>query len=408
MPDRIYEKNDIINDRYVVQHMLGAGNFSYVYKVMDSLSGTVLALKIFKEGTGVLDQIRTEYNILRGLIHEHIARVYGLGQLPDRTYYLELEFVEGITISSLLHTGRISFAMAHRIVNDLLDAMGYLHKHNVMPRDIKPNNIITNGHGAVIVDFNVSKLAGSHASTQGIGTPRYKPPEVDVSGWNRTGDLYAVGLVLYEMVTGHYPFDGPRLPTLTDPRNPIDFNPSLSGSLAQAIIKALAYEPDSRFQSAQEMLEALNAADWEPNRPIRRRSMIDLSLIPIPPYQSSKINNNPYLTRLLTLYSQSQLTNAGTRGLDAFARATYVLTRLDTELKSSILRGDYSLIMITGNAGDGKTAFIQRLEEEAERDPATSHFSRLPSGNGTHFVYNGRQFFTNYDGSQDEGDVGNE
>ena len=58
MPDRIYEKNDIINDRYVVQHMLGAGNFSYVYKVMDSLSGTVLALKIFKEGTGVLDQIR--------------------------------------------------------------------------------------------------------------------------------------------------------------------------------------------------------------------------------------------------------------------------------------------------------------------------------------------------------------
>ena len=64
--------------------------------------------------------------------------------------------------------------------------------------------------------------------------------------------------------------------------------------------------------------------------------------------------------------------------------------------------------MITGNAGDGKTAFIQRLEEEAERDPATSHFSRLPSGNGTHFVYNGRQFFTNYDGFQDEGDVGND
>ena len=113
----------------------------------------------------------------------------------------------------------------------------------------------------------------------------------------------------------------------------------------------------------------------------------------------SEPNTNPYLKYLLTLYSQSQLTNRGTRGLDPFSDATYVETMLDTVLKPRIFDGELDLVIITGNAGDGKTAFIQKMEEEI-RDSCSSFKSM---GNGCIVTYNGREIRTNYDGSQDEG-----
>ena len=407
MPDTIYEKKDLILNRYVVQQLLGAGNFSYVYKVLDTLSGDVVALKVFKQSTGVLGQLRKEFRILKALNHPHIARVYDIGQLPDRAYYLKLEYVEGSTLADFIHQGRISLSKARQIASELLDAVACLHRCQVMHRDIKPNNIITNGRGTVIVDFNISKLVESYALSQ-VGTPQYMPPEVHTEGWNWTGDLYCVGLVLYEMVTRHYPFDDVEPPVLAEPHDPREFNQALSESLTQVILKAIAIAPGNRFQSAEEMLDALGAANWEPVWQPFRLSPLDLSSIPIPSEDESKHNYNPYLTHLLTLYSQSRHTNAGTRGLDAFARVTYVPTQLDTVLKPAILSGEYPLVIITGNAGDGKTAFIQKLEEEVEGIADTTHFERLPSGNGSHFVYEGIQFFTNYDGSQDEGQVNND
>lgn len=407
MADRIYDKEEIIHNRYVVQQQLGAGNFSHVYKVLDTLSGEVVALKIFKEGTGVLDQLRQEFRILSELSHTHIARVYYVGQLPNSAYFLILEYVEGNTLSSLIHENRISLGKARQIVFELLDAVAYMHDHRVMHRDIKPNNIITNGRGTVIVDFNISKLVESYASSK-VGTPRYMPPEVHTQGWNWTGDLYAVGLVLYEMLTGHHPFDDAHPPATAEPRDPREFNQILSTSLTQAVLKAISRAPADRFQTAQEMRDALEAVDWEPVWQPYRLSPLDLSHVPVSSEEASRPNYNPYLTRLLTLYSQSHHTNAGTRGLDGFARVTYVPTRLDTALKPAILSGDHPLVIITGNAGDGKTAFIQKLEEEIENAPDTTYFERLPSGNGSRFIHKGFQFLTNYDGSQDEGQVDND
>src|SRR3990172_124161 len=407
MPDHIYEKNDVILNRYVVQQMLGAGNFSLVYKVLDTLSGEVIALKVFKEGTGVLDHLREEFRILKQLNHPHIARVYDIDQLPNRTYFLKLEYVEGNTLSSLIHEGRISLTKARQIVTELLEAVTYLHSQRVMHRDIKPNNLIINGRGTVIVDFNISKRVESYATSR-VGTPRYMPPEVQAEGWNWTGDLYAVGLVLYEMLTAHHPFEESKPLALAEPHDPREFNRTLSDSLTQLVLKSIAHIPANRFQTPQEMLVALQGADWGPVWRPYRLPAPELSRIPISPEEVTKPNYNPYLTRLLTLYSQSHLTNAGTRGLDAFARATYVPTRLDTALKPAILSGNYPLAIITGNAGDGKTAFIQKLEEEIETDPSTTRFERLPNNNGANFIYHGRQFLTNYDGSQDEGQTNND
>src|SRR5262249_13394826 len=117
--------------------------------------------------------------------------------------------------------------------------------------------------------------------------------------------------------------------------------------------------------------------------------------------QPHKPNFNPFVSKLLTMYSQSPRTNAGTRGLDIIGRDTYVKTLLDERLRPAVLSGEFRLVIVTGNAGDGKTAFIQQIERE------------VPSGleqlsNGSSFVLNGRRFLTNYDGSQDEQNKAND
>ncbi len=117
-------------------------------------------------------------------------------------------------------------------------------------------------------------------------------------------------------------------------------------------------------------------------------------------------NWNPYQARLVRLFSQSRTTNAGTRGLDDFARWAYVETVIDNELFPDIVQGNYRLVVITGNAGDGKTAFIQMLERRLEHDGASAH--RRLGGNGTQIVRHGHRFVTNWDGSQDEGNDPND
>lgn len=407
----IYEKDAIIHSRYMVQKVLGAGNFSVVYKVLDTISSDVVALKIFKDGTGVLDFARDEFNILKNVNHPHIARVYDIGQITDspgyRPYFLKLEYVEGEPLSTIIESGRISLGKAKEIVLELLNAVSYMHGQKIMHRDIKPNNILIGQRGAIIIDFNVSKLVVENASSR-VGTPHYMPPEVTLQGWNWTGDIFSVGVVLYEMLTGQLPFPGGASVIYKEPRNPLDYNQSLSPSLVSLITKAISYEPQNRFQTAQEMITAIDDANWEPTWRPYSIPTEGMKQIQLSEDEKNRPNYNPYLSRLLTLYSQSLQTNAGTRGLDDFSRATYVETKLDKDLKPAILKGDYPLVIITGNAGDGKTAFIQKLEDYVEKHSLGTMFEKLPSNNGARFIFNGHKFLTNYDGSQDEGEINND
>src|SRR5262249_51464560 len=128
----------------------------------------------------------------------------------------------------------------------------------------------------------------------------------------------------------------------------------------------------------------------QPPLEIETRAETSLSLL-----RPHKPNFNPFVSHLLTMYSQSPRTNAGTRGLDEVGRETYVNTLLDDKLRPAVLSGEFRLVIVTGNAGDGKTAFIQQIERKV-----ASGLEQRP--NGTAFVLNGRHFLTNYDGSQDE------
>jgi hypothetical protein len=122
--------------------------------------------------------------------------------------------------------------------------------------------------------------------------------------------------------------------------------------------------------------------------------------------EGAKTDYNPYVTRLLTLHSQAHKNNEGTRGLDEIARFTYVETRLDLNLAPAIADGRFRLVVVTGNAGDGKTAFLQRVEDYFKS--LGVEVRELPTNNGAQWEHGGLQFHTNYDGSQDEGDVQND
>ena len=135
------------------------------------------------------------------------------------------------------------------------------------------------------------------------------------------------------------------------------------------------------------------------------RPAVSLAL-PSSPDEADRPNYNPYVTRLLTLYSQARRTNSGTRGLDDIARLTYVQTKLDTHLAPAISSGNYRLVIVTGNAGDGKTAFLQQVEALFRQNGAS--VERLPSDNGSRWEFQGVHYETNYDGSQDEGDRSND
>jgi hypothetical protein len=181
----------------------------------------------------------------------------------------------------------------------------------------------------------------------------------------------------------------------------------LAPELVTLLLKAIAPRRAERYTSAEEFLAALETI---PEVRSTRPEVIEkpASTLPLPTLiglEQAKPNTNPYVTYFLTLYSQSQRSNSGTRGLDALSEQLYVDTALDRELISAVLAGEFRLVLITGNAGDGKTAFLQKLAARARNEHAVMDDSRP---NGCRFTLRGRRFLSNYDGSQDEGDEPNE
>ena len=171
------------------------------------------------------------------------------------------------------------------------------------------------------------------------------------------------------------------------------------------VLRAVAPRRADRFTSASEFREALAAVTQvrvPPTAPpIEVTPKWESGVLAL--LTPHKPNFNPFVSALLTMYSQSPLSNAGTRGLDEIGRATYVRTLLDDKLRPAVFAGHFRLVAVTGNAGDGKTAFIQQIERATEVAPTLAKRS-----NGSEFTWSGRRFMTNYDGSQDEEDKGND
>jgi serine/threonine protein kinase len=410
---RKLQPGDRLGDRFIVQKYLGEGKFSVVYKIFDSFGDVDRAIKLITyDRHSMLARLRREYSALARLPeHPNIVRViwadHFAGSDDAGTPYIVMEYAEGLTVAEFIESQALSFEDARSIATQVALGLTHIHRHGCYHQDIKPANLLWTDRGVRIIDFNVA-ISDEENQAQG-GTTRYIPPDFEpmeelTAAVKIDRDLYALGVTLYECVTGHYPFAEGDDALRAEPRTPRDFPgcEDLSEPWIQLILKAIASRQTQRFATAEDFRTALEALP-----PIRRDR--DSSTTTEPPAElpallsQVKKNFNPFVSHLLTLYSQSRKTNAGTRGLDEIGKLTYVPTLLDSQLMPAVLSGEFRLVLISGNAGDGKTAFIQQLEEQA-----TSAETIVRGPNGKQFVINGRTFYSNYDGSQDEGDKGND
>jgi len=267
-------------DRYSVDRAVGRGGMATVFLAEDLKHHRSVAIKVLHPELATIlgvERFLREISIAAGLTHPHILALYDSGQAADLLYYV-MPYIEGETLRGRLERERqLSMSDAVRITCQIADALGYAHSRGVVHRDIKPENIMFSAGSAVVADFGIARaltaatLEPLTASGVVVGTPAYMSPEQAASGAELDGrsDIYSLGCVMYEMLTGSAPFTGPTAQAImarhsVDVAPPIrSVRPTVSDALERAVLTALAKVPADRFATAAQFAGAL-AAHAEP------------------------------------------------------------------------------------------------------------------------------------------------
>ena len=270
-----------LGTRYQVQGEVGRGGMATVYRALDRRLGRTVALKVLHpELTQMLgaDRFHREVRIASALSHPNIVGLLEAGEEQGLLYYT-MPLVEGETLRSRLeHEGQLPVEDAVRIGEEVAAALGCAHQHGIVHRDIKPENILLEGGRAMVADFGIARAiteaGGDRLTTTGfaVGTPAYMSPEQGSCTAKVDGraDIYALGCVLYEMLSGEPPFTGPTAQAVVArqmqeaPRSLRVVRPSVSPALQEVVEKALAKIPADRYPTAEAMVGALEQAKRRP------------------------------------------------------------------------------------------------------------------------------------------------
>jgi serine/threonine-protein kinase len=259
--------------KYHIIELVGEGAMGVVYRARDSVLDRTVAIKVMNEAIARQEDLRKRFlheaQAAASLQHPNVVSIYDLGDFNGHLF-IAMEFVQGVDLEKLLEIGEpLSLQARLDIVIDVLTGLTFAHKRGIVHRDIKPANIrVTEDGRAKIMDFGVAHLASSSMTSTGsfLGTPSYMAPEQITEGKTTPAtDLFAVGGVLYQLLTGMKPFDAPTLQNLffriitDEPRKVSELMPGLPPALDRIVQKAMQKDPSLRYTSALDMANDLSA-----------------------------------------------------------------------------------------------------------------------------------------------------
>jgi len=268
--------------RYRIESLLGEGGMGKVYKAYDGDLNRLVALKLVRPELAndpvSMERLKQELILASRISHKNILRIHDLGDV-NGVKFISMAYADGLDLQALVkRKGRLDVAQATGIAKQLCKALEAAHHEGVIHRDLKPQNVLMDQQGvAYILDFGLASSAEVGASLAGelMGTPRYMSPEQAESlPLDHRSDLYALGLIIYEMVTGDLPFESDTVMqamyqrVTQAPKNPKLVNPELPDSICKIILKCLEKEPDKRYQQASEILKDLEASGGAPPRKV--------------------------------------------------------------------------------------------------------------------------------------------
>jgi serine/threonine protein kinase len=358
--------------RYEIVGELGRGAMGVVYKATDPVIGRTVAVKTIKlsaEGTGLsraelLARFQTEARAAGVLTHPNIVVVFDAGE-EDGLYYITMELVEGRSLQALLDDGH-SFPLPRvlRIMEQACSALQFAHERNVVHRDIKPANLMLTGDDTVkVTDFGTAKILqfGTVQQTAHVmGTPSYMSPE-QVKGRAVDGrsDIFSLGVMLYEMVTGEKPFPGQNITTVIykivneEPVPPKQVDPTVHPGISAVVMRALAKDPDTRYQSCREMLEdlrnyrSLSAASGNPQSTMAVNSDVVNSTVALPASGLRGVHNDD-----TTAMARSLSARAANPGQTPALRRTGALAPLaEPKPKKSVVGTVFAALLLLGVIG---------------------------------------------------------
>lgn len=269
-----------LDGRYEITELIGIGGMADVYKAVDVMENRVVAVKIlkneFSENEEFLRRFRNESKAIAVLSHPNIVKIYDVG-FSDEIQFIVMEYIDGITLKEFIEQqGALRWKDALHFITQILRALQHAHDRGIVHRDIKPQNIMLFPDGTIkVMDFGIarfSRVDGKTLSDKTIGSVHYISPEQAKGEFtDERSDIYSVGAMLYEMLTGRKMFDGENPVSIAvmhmqdEPTYPRTYVPSIPEALEEIVMHAVEKEPEKRYQSAAEMIRDIDTFKMDQN-----------------------------------------------------------------------------------------------------------------------------------------------